>query len=245
MRVWPLAALPEVQPGDDLPGMLASRAVAEGVAVDDVLVVAHKVVSKAEGRIVRLAEVDPDARALELGLLTGKDPALCALILAESRRVVRRRGAMLICETHHGFVCANAGVDASNVPSGCVVLLPRDPDASARLVQARVAAAVGGRVGVVISDTHGRAFRRGLLNVAIGTAGFDPLLDHRGERDREGRMLVATDEAVADELAAAAGLYMGKDSGTPAVVVSGVVTTAGPGGTAALLRDPEHDLFRV
>jgi coenzyme F420-0:L-glutamate ligase/coenzyme F420-1:gamma-L-glutamate ligase len=234
-----------VRPGDDLAGMLAGRAAAEGVVPGDVLMVAHKVVSKAEGRIVALAAVRPGPAAAALAAETGKEPALCELILAESRRVVRRRGGTLICETHHGFVCANAGVDSSNAPAGSVVLLPLDPDASARRLQARVAAAVGGRVGLVVTDTHGRAFRRGLVNVAIGVAGFEPVVDHRGGHDREGRVLVATDQALADELAAAAGPLMGKAAGTAAVVASGVATIPGPGGAGALLRDPEHDLFRT
>jgi coenzyme F420-0:L-glutamate ligase/coenzyme F420-1:gamma-L-glutamate ligase len=234
-----------VRPGDDLAGMLAGRAAAEGMVPGDVLMVAHKVVSKAEGRIVALAAVRPGPAAAALAAETGKEPALCELILAESRRVVRRRGGTLICETHHGFVCANAGVDSSNAPVGSAVLLPVDPDASARRLQARVAAAVGGRVGLVVTDTHGRAFRRGLVNVAIGVAGFEPVVDHRGGHDREGRLLVATDQALADELAAAAGPLMGKAAGTPAVAASGVATIPGPGGAAALVRDPAHDLFRT
>jgi coenzyme F420-0:L-glutamate ligase/coenzyme F420-1:gamma-L-glutamate ligase len=209
-----------------------------------VLVVAHKVVSKAEGRVLELAAVRPGEPARALARETGKDPRLCAVILAESRRIVRRRRATLICETHHGFVCANAGVDASNAPEGHVILLPRDPDASARRLQARLAACLGGRVGVVLSDTHGRAFRRGLVNVAIGVAGFRGLVDLRGGRDREGRLLVATEEALADELAAAAGVLQAKGGGQPAVVVSGVATQGAPGGVAELLRDPAHDLFR-
>jgi coenzyme F420-0:L-glutamate ligase/coenzyme F420-1:gamma-L-glutamate ligase len=225
--------------------MLAERAAAEGVAAGDVLAVAHKVVSKAEGRVVALASVRPGPAARALAAETGKEPALCELILAESRRVVRRRGGTVICETHHGLVCANAGVDSSNAPEGAVVLLPVDPDASARRLQARVAAAVGGRVGLVVTDTHGRAFRRGLVNVAIGVAGFEAIVDHRGGRDREGRLLVATDQALADELAATAGMLMGKGAGTPAVVVSGVDTPPGPGGAGALVRDPAHDLFRT
>lgn len=225
--------------------MLAARAAAEGALPGDVVMVAQKVVSKAEDRIVSLASIAPGPDALALAAATGKEPALCALILSESRRVVRQRGATVICETHHGFVCANAGIDASNTPEGTVILLPRDPDASARRLQARIAAAVGGRVGLVITDTHGRAFRRGLVNVAIGVAGFEAIVDHRGQRDREGRVLVATDQALADELAGAAGIYMGKASGTPAVVASDVATIAAPGGAQALLRDPAHDLFRT
>ena len=234
-----------MRPCDDLAAMLAERAVAERVAPGDVVVVAHKVVSKAEGRIVALAGVRPGPAAAAMAAETGKEAALCELILSESRRVVRRRGATVICETHHGFVCANAGVDSSNAPAGAVVLLPVDPDASARRLQARIAAAVGGRVGLVVTDTHGRAFRRGLVNVAIGVAGFEPVVDHRGGRDREGRVLVATDQAIADELAAAAGLHMGKAAGTPAVVASGVDTLPGPGGAGALVRDPAQDLFRT
>jgi coenzyme F420-0:L-glutamate ligase/coenzyme F420-1:gamma-L-glutamate ligase len=237
--------LPEVVPGDDLAGMLADRAATEGMAPGDVLMLAHKVVSKAEGRIVALADVTAGPAARALAEETGKTPALCELILSESRRIVRRRRSLLICETHHGFVCANAGIDSSNAPEGTVVLLPVDPDASARGLQARLAAAVGGRVGVVVIDTHGRPFRRGLVNVAIGVAGFTPVIDHRGERDRSGRVLVATDQAIADELAAAAGIYLGKDAGTPAVVASGVTTEPAPGGAHLLVRDPEHDLFRT
>ena len=234
-----------MRPGDDLAGMLAGRAAREGVVPGDVVVVAHKVVSKAEGRIVALASVHPGPAARGLAAQTGKAPALCELILAESRRVVRRRGATLICETRHGLVCANAGIDASNAPGGTVVLLPVDPDASARRLQGPIAAAVGGRVGLVVTDTHGRAFRRGLVNVAIGVAGFEAVVDHRGGRDRGGRTLVATDQALADELAAAAGLYMGKASGTPAVVASGVATRPSPGGAGALVRERAHDLFRT
>lgn len=234
-----------MSPGDDLAGQLAARAAAEGVVPGDVVMVAHKVVSKAEGRIVALAAVAPGPAARALAELTGKDPALCELILSESRRVVRQRGGTVICETHHGFVCANAGIDSSNAPGGAVVLLPVDPDASARRLQARIAAAVGGRVGVIVTDTHGRAFRRGLVNVALGVAGFEPIIDHRGGRDRDGRVLVATDQALADELAAASGLYMAKGAGTPAVVASGVDTIPAPGGAAALVRDPAHDLFRT
>jgi coenzyme F420-0:L-glutamate ligase / coenzyme F420-1:gamma-L-glutamate ligase len=225
--------------------MLSERAAAEGVGPGDVVMVAQKVVSKAEGRIVELAGIRSGALARALARETGKDPALCELILSESARIVRRRGGTVICETHHGFVCANAGIDSSNAPEGTVILLPSDSDASARRIQARMAAAVGGRVGVVVTDTHGRAFRRGLVNVAIGVAGFEPVIDHRGERDRDGRVLVATDQAIADELAGAAGIYQGKDSGTPAVVASGLVTQPSPGGVRALMRDPEHDLFRT
>ena len=231
-------------PGDDLGGMLAEAAAGAGGRPGDVLVVAHKVVSKAEGRIVRLAEVVPGPGARALAAETGKDPRLVEVILGETRRVLRRRGGTIICETRQGFVCANAGVDASNAPEGTVILLPRDADASARRLQAALARRVGGRVGLVVSDTHGRAFRRGLVNVAIGVAGFRPLVDHRGGVDRSGRTLVATEQALADELAGAAGMLMGKDAGLPAVLACGVPTQPGPGSVGELLRDPAHDLFR-
>jgi coenzyme F420-0:L-glutamate ligase/coenzyme F420-1:gamma-L-glutamate ligase len=210
----------------------------------DVLVVAHKVVSKAEGQVVSLADVAPGATARAMAERTRKDPALCELILSESRTIIRERNAVVIAETHHGFICANAGIDSSNVADGTVVLLPKDPDRSARHLQSATAAAVGGRVGVVIIDTHGRAWRRGLINLAIGVAGFAPVVDYRGGRDREGRLLVATDQGLADEIAAAAGSMMGKAAGTPAAIVSGVETIPSPGGVADLLRDPELDLFR-
>jgi coenzyme F420-0:L-glutamate ligase/coenzyme F420-1:gamma-L-glutamate ligase len=224
--------------------MLATLAAEQGVVGGDILVIAHKIVSKAEGRVVRLAEVVAGPRARAVAELTGKDPALCELILTESNRIVRRRGATLICETRHGFVCANAGIDTSNAIEGTAVLLPVDPDRSARGIQARVAATLGGRIGVVVADTHGRAFRRGLVNVALGVAGFEPVLDHRGETDRQGRILVATEQALADELAAASGVLMGKAAGLPVVVVSGVATDPSPGGAGGLIRNAAHDLFR-
>jgi coenzyme F420-0:L-glutamate ligase / coenzyme F420-1:gamma-L-glutamate ligase len=188
LRVWPLAGIPEIHPGDDLAGLIARLAGEQGVTVGDTLMIAHKVASKAEGRIIELATVAPSAAAAQLAELTGKSPQLCELILIESVAIVRRRGSTLICRTHHGFVCANAGIDSSNAPAGWVILLPRDPDASARTIQAAVSHAIGGRVGVIITDTHGRAFRRGLVNIAIGVAGLEAVMDRRGETDREGRV---------------------------------------------------------
>ncbi len=240
-----LPALPEVVPGDDIAGMLTAAATEAGLEPGDVLAVAHKVVSKAEGRVVRLADVVPGAEARRLADETGKDPALCEVILGESRKVVRRRRSLLVCETHQGFICANAGVDASNTPDGTVVLLPVDPDASARRIQHALSQSVGGRVGVVITDTHGRAFRRGLMNVAVGVAGFAPVMDHRGGRDREGRMLVATDQALGDEIAAAAGMLIGKSSGRPAALVRGLVTAPAPGTSRDLVRREDQDVFRA
>ena len=244
MRLTALEGLPEIAPGTDLPALLAEQAAAQGATAGDVMVVAHKVVSKAEGRVALLEDVVPGTAAQDLAIDTGKDPRLCELILRESRRIVRRRGGTLICETHHGFICANAGIDASNVADGAVVLLPVDPDRSARRLQAQLATRAGGRVGVVVADTHGRAFRRGIVNVAIGVAGFRAVVDHRGRRDREGRVLVATEQGLADELAAAAGILMDKAGGLPAILVSGVETEWAPGTVRELIRDPAHDLFR-
>lgn len=244
MRLWGLPDLPEITAGMDLPGLLAASCATHDVQPADVLVVAHKIVSKAEGLIVVLADVTPGAAARALADETGKDPRLCEVILDQTRRIVRRRGGTLICETHHGFVCANAAVDSSNTPAGTVIVLPRDPDRSARHIQTRVSDAVGGRVAVVISDTHGRAFRRGIVNIAIGVAGFRAVVDHRGTPDREGRIMVATEQALADELAAAAGILMEKGGGWPAVVVRGVPTRWAPGDAQELVRDPTHDLFR-
>lgn len=245
MKLFALNEIPEITPGTNLPALLAERCLRAGVVPGDIICVAHKIVSKAEGRIVTLAEVTPGAQALELAQTNTKDPRLLELILRESAKIVRRRGSLLVCETHHGFICANAGIDASNVPDGQVVLLPRDPDRSARHLQSHIAAAVGGRVGVVITDTHGRAFRSAIINVAIGIAGFEAVVDHRGRTDREGRTLVATEQALGDELAAAAGILMDKGGGYPVVVVRGVPTTPAPGTVRDLVRAEEHDLFRA
>lgn len=240
----PVPGLPEVSLGDDVGALLASEAVVHGLAPGDAVIVAQKIVSKAEGRVVELTRVNPGPAAMDLAARTGKRAELCELILSESRRIVRQRGSTVICETRQGFVCANAGIDSSNAPAGTVILLPEDADRSARGIQTTLSAAVGGRVGVVVIDTHGRAFRRGLVNVAIGVAGFAAMVDHRGSRDRDGRVLSASEQALADELAAAAGILMGKDSGVPAVIASGVPLLPAPGTVQDLLRDPAYDLFR-
>jgi coenzyme F420-0:L-glutamate ligase / coenzyme F420-1:gamma-L-glutamate ligase len=227
-----------VRPGDDLAAMLAGH-----VRDGDVLVVAHKVVSKAEGRVRQLAEISPGEEALRLAG-SEKDPRLVQAVLDESSSVLRSGHGVLICVTRHGFVCANAGVDRSNSGNeGELVLLPVDPDASAR----RLRAALGARVGVVISDSFGRAWRIGETDVAIGAAGLRPIDDWRGRRDGFGRELQVTTIAVADAAAAAADLARGKDSLEPAVVVRGLerfVTEADGPGAAALRRPPELDFFR-
>jgi coenzyme F420-0:L-glutamate ligase / coenzyme F420-1:gamma-L-glutamate ligase len=239
LRAWALPGLPEVAPGDDLGALLAGGAYERGT----VLVLAHKVVSKAEGALRRLADVTPTQRAIELAREHGKDPRHVQVVLDESAEVLRAQRGVLICRTHHGFVCANAGVDASNAPDeGTVVTLPRDPDASARALRA----ALPGRPAVVIADSFGRAWRYGQCDVAIGIAGLAPLDDWRGRRDGAGHELRATVIAVADQAAAAADLARGKTSREPAVVVVGLeryVTDDDGPGAAALIRPVAEDLF--
>jgi coenzyme F420-0:L-glutamate ligase/coenzyme F420-1:gamma-L-glutamate ligase len=242
-----LDGVPEIAAGDDLAAILAATLADRDVAADDVLVVAHKVVSKAEGRTVALVDVTPGERARTLGAELHKDPALVQVILDETAEVVRAERGVLIARTHHGFVCANAGVDASNVPGdGTLVLLPRDPDASARALRAGLLAALGVAPAVCVTDSFGRAWRHGQVDVAIGVAGLRPLEDWRGRPDRVGRPMEATWIAVADQLAAAADLARVKDAGTPAALVRGLGTyvTAEDGpGVAPLLRARDEDLF--
>jgi coenzyme F420-0:L-glutamate ligase / coenzyme F420-1:gamma-L-glutamate ligase len=242
LEAWPLPALPEVRPGDDLAALLAAAA-GDALRAGDVLVVAHKVVSKAEGAIVDLAGVEPTDRARQLAAEGGKDARQVQVVLDESAELVRAERGVLIARTHHGFVCANAGVDASNAPAPeTLVCLPRDPDASARALRA----ALPGRPAVVIADSFGRAWRNGQVEVAIGVAGLRPLEDWRGRRDSAGRELRATWIAVADQAAAAADLVRHKDSREPAVVVRGLerhVTDDDGPGAQALLRPRDEDLF--
>ena len=237
LAVHPVVGIGAVVPGDDLAGVLAcalgpASSVPGGLADGDVLVVTQKVVSKAEGRLV---PVDPD------------DPAAKRRVVeSESVRVVRRRGDLLISETRHGFVCANAGVDLSNVEAGTAALLPVDPDRSARRIRADLRRRLGVEVGVVISDTFGRTWRRGVTDVAIGVAGVAAVVDLRGTPDATGRVLEATEVCVADELAGAAELVMGKDRGVPAAVVRGVAPAWLRDGSVAeeIVRPPSEDLFR-
>ena len=236
LTLRPLEGLPEIQAGDDLPELLAAQV----PAGPGVLVVAQKIVSKAEGRTARLKEVEPSARARELAQKVEKDPRQVELVLRESTRVVRAVPGVLICETRHGLICANAGVDFSNAPEDeCAVLLPLDPDASAQRIRQRLGA---GRA-VIISDTFGRPWREGLVDVAIGVAGLAPLADLRGTRDRRGKLLEVTVMARADQLAAAAGMLMEDPPGAPAVWIEGL-PPKGEGTLHDLLRDPKRDLFR-
>ncbi len=240
LEVFPVEGMPEVRNGDDLAALVASRVALED---DDVLVLAQKVVSKAEGRVVRLDVVEPSARARELAG-EGEDPRRLEAILRESVRLVRVRGSLVIAETRHGFVCASAGVDASNTGErDAVVLLPEDADASARGVRARLRELTGRTVGVVVADSFGRAWRQGTTNVAIGAAGLPVLLDLEGAVDASGYRLHATVIAVADEIAGAAELVMGKLDGIPAAVVRGL-RLRGDGAATDLVMPPERDLFR-
>jgi coenzyme F420-0:L-glutamate ligase / coenzyme F420-1:gamma-L-glutamate ligase len=243
LSVRALAGIPEVRPGDDLAALIVAAADGD-LRSGDVLVLAHKVVSKAEGALVDLAAVVPSARARELAAAFGKDPRHVQAVLDESAEIVRAERGVIVARTRHGFVCANAGVDASNAPDpSTLVLLPRDPDASAR----RLRAALPGRPAVVIADSFGRAWRHGQADVAIGVAGLGPLEDWRGRADAGGRELHATWIAIADEAAAAADLARAKDSREPAVLVRGLerhVTAEDGPGAAALVRAPAEDLFR-
>lgn len=225
VRIVPVTGVPEVAAGDDLGALLATATSGLPLEDGDVLVVTQKVVSKSEGRVVPAGERE---RALA----------------AETRRVLRRSGGMVIAETAHGFVCANGGIDASNVPGDDVVLLPVDPDASARRIRSRVAALAGVDVAVIVSDTFGRAWRLGQTDVAIGVAGIDPFVDYRGTTDSQGRPMTATRICVADELAGAAEMVMGKAEGVCAAVVRGARVARGRGAATQIVRPPSEDLFR-
>lgn len=244
LRLIPIPGLPEVEPGTDLAVLIREAADAAGVPLaGNVVVIAQKIVSKAEGRLVRLADVIPGDEAREIAADHDRDPRQVQLVLDETTRIVRRGNNVLICETKHGFVCANAGVDLSNAPGTDVaVLLPLDPDASARRIHDALSRG-GARTPVVITDTFGRPWRDGLVDVALGSAGLAPIKDDRGSRDRIGRELLVTQPATADQLAAAAGLLMLKSAGVPVVVVEGF-PFEGDGGVRDLLRDPSTDLFR-
>jgi coenzyme F420-0:L-glutamate ligase / coenzyme F420-1:gamma-L-glutamate ligase len=244
LRVRPLEGLPEVHEGQNLGELIAAGAPADG----EIVVVSQKVVSKAEGRLRRLADVEPGERAKELAERTGKDPALVELILTESREVIRAADGVLITETDSGWICANAGIDSSNLPSdGWVALLPEDGDASARRIRAEIRAGCRASPAVVVADSFGRPWRLGQTEVAIGCAGLAPIDDWRGRRDQHGRELSATAIAVADEVAAAADLARDKDEGVPAAIVAGLehlVTDEDGPGARAMQRPAGEDLFR-
>ena len=254
LQAVPLEGLPEFTTGADLGAAIthalsnADDAQAQQLRAGDILVVAHKVVSKAEGRVRSLADVEPGEYAIELARAGGRDPRLVQVVLEETREIVRASPGVIVCETHHGFVCANAGVDQSNVPGDdTVLMLPRDPDASARAIRARLRELTGVAPGIVVTDSFGRAWRTGQSDIAIGLAGVAALDDWRGRADTNGREMRATVIAVADLMAGAADLARRKDASQPVVLIRGAERYAtvddGPG-IRPLLRDRSQDLFR-
>ena len=246
IRISAISGLPEITPGDDLVAMVTGAIRAKGLRIgpSDVFVVAQKIVSKAEGRIVALSSVAPSERATQWAAQYGKDPRLIELVLREARRIVRMERGVLIVETHHGLVCANAGVDASNTPQDAATLLPVDPDRSASQLAQGWSREFGVPVGVIVSDTFGRPWREGLANVAIGVSGLSSLADYRGKRDSSDRPMQATIIAVADELASAAELVMGKTAGVPVAIVQGFTPEAFEGSASQMIRPADQDLFR-
>jgi coenzyme F420-0:L-glutamate ligase/coenzyme F420-1:gamma-L-glutamate ligase len=246
LHVFAVPGIPEVSPGDDVGALIADAAAraAQTIADGDVVVVAQKIVSKAEGAVVRLDEITPSPRAVEWAGAWDKDARVVEVVLRESHRIVRMERGILIAETRHGFVCANAGVDASNVERGFVTVLPRDPDASAARIREVLSSTAAGMRGVIVSGTFGRPWREGVVNVALGVAGLRPLLDYRGCRDTYGRELSSTVMAVADEIASAAELVMRKTARLPVAIVRGAGEWLGEGAGFQLVRDAHLDLFR-
>jgi coenzyme F420-0:L-glutamate ligase/coenzyme F420-1:gamma-L-glutamate ligase len=247
LEIIALEGLGEVLEGDSIGKLVHQTCCRLGLSLGetDILVVAHKIVSKAEGRIVRLDEIRPSARALELSSeLNNKDPRLLELILRESRRIIKMGRGTIVVETHRGFVCANAGVDLSNAGLGQAVQLPLDPDASAARIREEIRQLSGVAPGLIVSDSFGRPWRRGTTEVALGVAGFKPLADYRGQTDSYGFELKASVTAIADEIASAANLVMGKSDGLPLVLVRGYQIIKEKGGARELLRPEAEDLFR-
>ena len=246
LQIFPLSGLPEVKRNDDLSRLIADAARAQGFRVEagDIFVIAQKIVSKAEGAVVPLETIAPSERASDWAKEWDKNPRAVELVLREAKRIVRMERGVIIAETRHGFVCANAGIDLSNAEDGTAILLPEDPDASARTLQAQLQGAFGVSVGIIIADTFGRAWREGLVNVALGVAGFAPLTDYRGQKDSGGKLLQATIIAVADEIASAAELVMGKLTSVPVAIVRGFAASGGDGSGHDLIRPAGKDLFR-
>lgn len=247
IAIIPVPGVPQIRPGDDLPALLlaAIDAAKVGLKDGDILVLCQKIVSKAEGAVVDLGTVTPSAFARQIADMWDKDPRMVEVVLNESSRIVRMKNGVVITESKHGWVCANSGVDASNtLADDVVILLPKDPDASARRLRLAIERERGTSIGVIITDTFGRPWRDGLVEFALGVSGLDPLDDQRGEEDLQGRELHHTVIAVADELAAAAGLLMEKSAAMPAVIVRGYRYTPADIGSESLKRPADADLFR-
>ena len=238
--------LPEIARGEDLARLIADAAAAQGtpLTAGDLLVISQKIVSKAEGRMVRLSDITPSPETAMMAEEIGRDPRLVEVILRESRRIVRKDKGVLIVETQHGWICANAGVDQSNVDADTACLLPEDSDRSARELRNGLRRQTGHDLGIIIADTFGRPWREGLTNIAIGVAGLEPIKSYLGEKDPAGHVLQATIIALADELAGAAEPVMGKLDRIPVAIVRGLAWQHGDTGSRALLRDPARDLFR-
>ena len=244
IQVLPITGIPEISSGDDLADVLISLS-SLNLENGDVLVVTHKIVAKAEGRIVDLRKVEPSALAKQFAREYGKDPRQIEVVLRETRRIVRMDRGVIISETHHGFVCANAGVDASNIPDEeSVCLLPVDPDASARRIRETLSERLELELALIVSDSFGRAWRFGITDIAIGVAGMNPLVDYRGQKDEHGRLMDASVLAVADEISGASELVMGKTDGVPAAIVRGYDYERGVGVGTDLIMPPERDMFR-
>ncbi|MFQ5740451.1 MAG: coenzyme F420-0:L-glutamate ligase [Acidobacteriota bacterium] len=246
IRITGVPGLPEVKAGDSLGDLIATaiQSSAIGVCAGDILVIAHKVVSKAEGRIVQLDSVRPSQLARSWAQAQGRDPRVIEVVLSQTRRIVRMDQGHLIVENLQGFVCANAGVDTSNTAPGSVILLPQDPDSSAGRIRASLIQELGVELAVIVADTSGRPWRKGLVNVAVGVSGMAPVEDYRGRQDRFGKELKATVVARVDEVASAAELLMGKQRGVPVALVRGLRYSVGEGSAAQMIRPAEQDLFR-
>ena len=246
IQIFPLHGIPQIGGAQDIGAVIAEALASSGATLDkgDVLVVAQKIVSKAEGRVVRLDSVTPSERAENWAKDWDKDARVVELVLSESKSILRMERSVIISETHHGFVCANAGVDVSNTEEGTAVLLPKNSDASARAIRDTLRKRFETDIAVIVSDTFGRAWRDGLVNVALGVAGMEAMRDERGRPDMNGRAMEATIVAVADEIAAAAGLVMGKADAVPVAIVRGVSFESADGSGRDLLRPKERDLFR-
>lgn len=246
IRVIGITGIPAIEPGDDLVDIICTAVERQGVEVSegDIFVVTHKVVSKAEGRLVPLKETTPSEFAFTIAGQTDKDPHHLEAILREAKRTVKMDRGVLITETRHGLVCANSGVDQSNIPGDTVALLPIDPDRSARRIRSGIRERMGKEVATIVTDTFGRPWRRGLTNVAVGVAGLKPIADLRGQKDGYGYILQATEIAIADELASAAELVMGKSKWVPVALIKGYDYPRGDGAALELVRPPSEDLFR-
>ncbi|HSX08621.1 MAG TPA: coenzyme F420-0:L-glutamate ligase [Candidatus Saccharimonadales bacterium] len=247
IRIIPIQHIPEVKQGDDLVNLISKALDHQQIHLEDhdILVVTQKIVSKSEGQVIDLDTITPSQVALEIAEENGKDPRYIELVLQETKRVVRMEHGIIISETHHGFICANAGVDASNVGrKSAAALLPKDPDTSAKQLRETLEKKIGIKLGIIISDTWGRPWREGQVNFAIGTSGLDVLVDYKGEKDSQGFTLKASLIAIADEIASAAELAMNKIDNIPVALVRGYKFNYSHNGSKQLLRDAKKDMFR-